>query len=67
MANTEMLKKRMAERGISQSDMARLLGIAPPTMSQKINNLRPFTLDEADTLSRELEIPPDEFRAYFFA
>lgn len=65
MPNAERLKKRIAERGYSQRSLAATLGIAQPTLSQKINGSRPFSLQEADHLAKLLEIPPSQFRTYF--
>lgn len=67
MPNTDKLKSRMIEFHITQAELAEKLGIATPTMCQKINNLRPFTLEEAEKVSRILEISNDEFGTYFFA
>ena len=38
MINTFKIKGRMAEMGITQKDIASSLHVAPPTVSQKINN-----------------------------
>nr|DAS48319.1 MAG TPA: helix-turn-helix domain protein [Caudoviricetes sp.] len=65
--NTSKLKGRMVEKGITQKQMAEMLGIAPPTVCQKLNNIRPMDLSEAETLMHILDIKPDEFGVYFFA
>ena len=67
MPNAQMIKERMHEKGISQKDVAAALGIAAPTVSQKINGIRPMALDEARTLAEMLEIESGEFGRYFFA
>ncbi len=56
----------MAELQLTQKDVANSLGIAQPTANQKINNIRPMDLDEAEKLSILLKIPPEEFTKYFF-
>lgn len=56
----------MAEMQITQKDVAKALGLAQPTVNQKINNIRPMDLDEAEKLSVLLNINPDEFSIYFF-
>lgn len=56
----------MAELQLTQKDVADSLGLAQPTINQKINNIRPMDLDEAEKLSDLLNIPPDEFAIYFF-
>lgn len=66
MINTNKVKGRMAELQLTQKDVADSLGLAQPTINQKINNIRPMDLDEAEKLSDLLNIPPDEFAIYFF-
>ncbi len=67
MINTSKIKGRMVEKGITQKQMAEILGIAPPTVCQKLNNIRPMDLSEAEKLMNILDIRPDEFGIYFFA
>ncbi|MBS7174922.1 MAG: helix-turn-helix transcriptional regulator [Clostridiales bacterium] len=66
MINTDKVKGRMKEKRITQKMVADKLGIAQPTANQKINNIRPMTLSEAEILSSLLEIAPEEFGLYFF-
>ena len=66
MINTNKLKGRIVEKGYTQADGAKCLDIAQPTFSQKINNIRPMDLDEAEKIARWLEIPVEEYSAYFF-
>ena len=56
----------MAEMKVTQADLAKYLGVATPTVCQKINNLRPFTLDEAEKVAEKLEITDKDFGTYFF-
>lgn len=67
MVNTNKIKGRMKELEITQAEVARCLDIAQPTANQKINNVRPFDLDEAEKLAQLLRIEPGEFGLYFFA
>lgn len=66
MPNADLIKNRMAEEGISQADLARELGIAQPTVCQKINGSRPFFLEEAKRVAEILKIPSADFGKYFF-
>lgn len=66
MINTNKIKGRMMEMQITQKDIAIKLGLAQPTVNQKINNIRPMDLDEAEKLSEMLKIPENEFGTYFF-
>lgn len=67
MVNTQKLRERMKERGITQARLGERLNLAKPTVSQKLNNVRPMFLDEAELICEELEIPACEFGKYFFA
>ncbi|CAI3662516.1 MULTISPECIES: helix-turn-helix domain-containing protein [Clostridium] len=66
MVNTLKLKARIMEFGFNQKDIAKVLNLAPSTVSQKINNVRPMYLKEADTLANLLKINTMEFGEYFF-
>lgn len=46
MVNTQKIKKRMKELKLSQGDLVNALNIKRPTMSQKINNVRPIGNEE---------------------
>lgn len=66
MPNEVLLKERMREIGITQKEVARMLGVAQPTLCLKIKGLRPFYLTEAEKLADILEIPDSNFGDYFF-
>ncbi len=66
MINTNKIKGRMAELQMTQKDIANSLGLAQSTVNQKINNVRPMDLDEAEKLSDLLHIQSKEFETYFF-
>lgn len=67
MVNTNKIKGRMKELEITQADVAKHLNIAQPTANQKINNVRPFDLEEAEKLAFLLKLESGEFGKYFFA
>lgn len=67
MINTLKVKARMVEYGKTQKDIGEALGIAPATVSQKINNVRPMDLTEAEKLCEILQIDACQFGEYFFA
>lgn len=56
MINTNKIKGRMAELELTQKDVAKMLNIAQATANQKINNVRPLTLVEAEKLCEILEM-----------
>lgn len=66
MVNTNKIKGRMKELEITQADVAKCLEIAQPTANQKINNVRPFDLNEAEKLAELLNIEAGDFGLYFF-
>ncbi len=66
MLNTNKIKGRLAELGLTQKDVAKALGIAQPTANQKINNIRSVDLEEAEKLFILLKLSPDDFQTYFF-
>ena len=66
MINTNKIKGRMREMEIVQADVAKTLGLAEATVSQKINGKRPMDLDEAMKLAEMLKISDPDFGAYFF-
>ena len=59
MVNSDKLKGIMREKRMTQADAAKLLGLSECSVNQKINNVRPFFLDE--------EIDSGGFGVYFFA
>ena len=67
MANTEKILNRIRELGLKQRDIADRLGIKQSSLSLKINNKRPFYIDEAFCMAKMLQISDDEFGSYFFA
>ena len=67
MVNTNKIKGLLREKGLTQEDVAKHLGINQSTANQKINNVRPMLLDEAEKLSAMLGIDAGEFAVYFFA
>lgn len=66
MVNSAKIKGRIVELRLTQSEVAKELGLAQPTVNQKINNLRPMDLEEAEKLSNILKISPEDFASYFF-
>lgn len=67
MVCSAKIKGRMVELGLTQATIAKELGLAQPTINQKINNIRPMDLEEAEKLSEILKISKEEFGLYFFA
>lgn len=67
MVNTRRIKARMVELGLTQKDIAeKAWACALPTVSQKINGIRPIYLDEANSLAKVLGLSEKEYYEYFF-
>ncbi len=69
MINTRMIKSKMALLNLTQKDIAAkdCWNCALPTVSQKINGVRPITVTEADALAVKLKCdnPKDYFDLFF--
>ena len=66
MINSNKLKGIIKDRGFTQDDIAKKMGIAQVSLSLKINNKRGFSLDEANQIMTILSIPKEEFSSIFF-
>ena len=67
MLNVSKIRGRMAELGVTQKEIAKEMNLAAPTVSKKLNQIRPMNLDEAEKLAQILKISNNEFGEYFFA
>ena len=67
MLNTERIKARLDELNMTQADLATVISVGVPTMCQKINNIRPLSLDEAEKIAKALRIEDKDFGTYFFS
>lgn len=67
MLNVDKVRGRLAELKLTQKDVAKSLGIALPTASQKLNRVRPLDLEEAEKLATLLQLDDSQFGEYFFA
>lgn len=66
MFDYSKLRGRVKEKGYSQSQVADMIGIAPATYSQKINNKSVFTQDEISRIIKAVDIPMSDIGSYFF-
>lgn len=67
MVNSSKIKERAKTLGIRQRDIALSLGLRQSTVNQKINNVRPMLLEEAEQIAKLLKISDAEFAVYFFS
>ena len=68
MTNTSLLELRIQKSGLKKSYIAKVLGITPKTLANKIVNRCEFKASEIDALCKLLGITdPAEKEAIFFA
>lgn len=60
------LKGLIRSRGSSYRKLAKIIGIASNTLSDKINGFYTFTADEIDSIADEFEIDEKDITKYFF-
>ena len=65
-ASLMALKGRIRERGTSYRELSESIGIAIPTLSDKINGFYAMDLPEAEKIAEFLDIPPLEIPKFFF-
>lgn len=66
MVHTAKIKGRMRELNLTQAECAEKLDIKCPTFNQKLNNIRSFSLTQAEILAKILSIQDADFGEYFF-
>ncbi len=66
MPNTNKIKARIVEKGLTIGKIANEMGISAYILGQKILGKSPMTLGEARCLQEKLDIPDDELAVYFF-
>jgi transcriptional regulator with XRE-family HTH domain len=69
MVNARKIKGRLVELGLTQKDVAAkgCWDCALPTVSQKLNGVRPIYIDEANALAKLLKLTELEYYEFFFA
>lgn len=65
--NYSKLLGRIKERGLTQEQLAKLIGKNKSTVSAKLNGQFAFTTVEIDDICRVLDISNNEIGDYFFA
>lgn len=65
MTATNKLKAKMVEVGITQAELAKILGISYQAMNYKINNRSEFKVSEIEAVADTLKIVNKD--EYFFA
>lgn len=67
MTNREKLKGKIVENGLTQEQLADMLGITIATFNYKVNNKSEFKASEIKKLASVLHLTDEEVNAIFFA
>lgn len=66
MVNTQKIKGRITEKGLTIQKVAPKVNLSPYTLGKQINNRAPMNLRVADALKTALDIPNEQIDEYFF-
>ncbi len=66
MINTNKLRGKIMEQGLTLGGLAQMIGISPSTLGRKIRNVTDMTLGEVEDIRCILKIPPERVMDYFF-
>ena len=69
MINTREIKAQLKRVGMTQTELAKNIGVDPSTLNRKINNAEGenLTVKEATKIAESLEIPREMLTSIFFA
>ncbi len=68
MVNTNMLKGKIIEKGLSVAEVAKAIGISTASMYRKINNCgETMLVKDAYAVGKLLQLSSEEMNAIFFA
>ena len=63
--NVNKLRGVIAARGVTQGELARMIGVNENTLSYKLRGMRPFNTDELERIREALQIPTREYIEIF--
>jgi len=66
LVNTNKIRGRIMEQGLTIGSLASIIGISPSTLGRKIKNHADMTLGEVESIRDILKIPPERVVDYFF-
>lgn len=68
MVNVNKLRGKIVEQGMTIAELASKIGIDRSTLYRKLNSDgKDFTIDEADLISKELQLTYTEVNSIFFS
>lgn len=62
----ELLKEELAKKKMKQSDLAKLAGVTPATVSRILNGQRSCTTEMAKKIKNALKLSPTKAASIFF-
>ena len=66
MLDARKLKGKIAERGLTQGELAKAIGISDNSMTNKMSGRRDFTIGEIDRICKVLQISDCVTKAQIF-
>lgn len=65
MTNSNKLKAKIAEAGLTMSELAKNINMSSATFSQKANGKIKFSQEDIRKIDKELALTPEEIREIF--
>lgn len=65
MTNSNKLKAKIAEAGLTMTELAKRLKMSSATFSQKVNGKIKFSQEDIRNIDKELNLKPEEIREIF--
>lgn len=67
MTNSNKLKAKIAERGLTMKELAKNINMSSATFSQKVSGKVKFSQDDIRKIDLELSLTTDELREIFLS
>lgn len=67
MTNTNKLKAKIAECGLTMKELAKNINMSSATFSQKVSGKTKFSQDDIRKIDQELNLTSDEIREIFLS
>lgn len=67
MTNSNKLKSKIAEKGLTMTELARNIQMSSASLSQKANGKTKFSQEDIRKIDRELNLKPEEIREIFLS
>ena len=67
MTNSNKLKAKIAEKGLTMTELAKNIQMSSASFSQKANGKTKFSQEDIRKIDRELNLKPEEIREIFLS